>query len=365
MLFPRTIADGSAFCNRDEERKRLKYNIDHEIHTLVMSPRRYGKTSVILRSLEEHKTSFAHVDWFLATKPEILVERLIDGIALLISNLIPINEKALKAIQNAFTSLDVGLGLYGASLQLKLTQKQVTPSRAAKDAIEGLEAILIKQKKKAVVFIDEVQDLLGSEMCDEMEALIRFHAQKSKVLTFIFSGSNRKLLKDMFEDSRRPMFNMCDKMLLGRISENSYSKFIQKAAKAKWKKEFSDNELDAIFSSTERHSYFINYLCSELWRSNTQPTEKVICNTWHRICLEEQPSIANDLSGLTLNQKRILQYATKNGITEPTSKATSLALQLSPRGVIQSLETLIKLDFLEYRDKTLYIINPAMKFFLV
>lgn len=64
--FPRGIALGQAFCNRVAERNRLISNIKAKQHTLIMSPRRYGKTSLVKYAAHEVKTIFCEADLFVA-----------------------------------------------------------------------------------------------------------------------------------------------------------------------------------------------------------------------------------------------------------------------------------------------------------
>ena len=64
VYFPRGIATGIAFCNRENERQRLIKNINSRQHTLIMSPRRYGKTSLALKNLEKIKWPYAQVNLY-------------------------------------------------------------------------------------------------------------------------------------------------------------------------------------------------------------------------------------------------------------------------------------------------------------
>ena len=50
--FPLGLAEGRAFCNRDDEREKLIANIELNRSTMVTSPRRYGKTSLVLYVLK-------------------------------------------------------------------------------------------------------------------------------------------------------------------------------------------------------------------------------------------------------------------------------------------------------------------------
>jgi hypothetical protein len=58
-LFPLRVAKGENFCNRAEEKRRIQNNITNIQHTLLISPRRYGKTSLALQALHESKKPHA------------------------------------------------------------------------------------------------------------------------------------------------------------------------------------------------------------------------------------------------------------------------------------------------------------------
>ena len=60
--FPTYLAFGKAFCNRKEETARLIYNIEQQVPTLIMSPRRYGKTSLALNTFKNLKNVCSLLD---------------------------------------------------------------------------------------------------------------------------------------------------------------------------------------------------------------------------------------------------------------------------------------------------------------
>ena len=62
--FSHKVATGEAFCNREDERAVLKHNIAENIHTVVYGPRRYGKTSLVCRAIEESGHPHAMIDLF-------------------------------------------------------------------------------------------------------------------------------------------------------------------------------------------------------------------------------------------------------------------------------------------------------------
>ena len=62
--FPQGIATGTAFCNRTEERKLLKNSVASNEHTVLVAPRRYGKTSLITQVLKDVDHPSVNMDFF-------------------------------------------------------------------------------------------------------------------------------------------------------------------------------------------------------------------------------------------------------------------------------------------------------------
>lgn len=366
MIFPKKIAEGQSFYNRQTERKILQNNFENIQHTLVISPRRYGKTSLILKVIHETKLPFAYIDLFLAVSDEIVVERFLDGVAKLIKMILPINIKALQKIKNFFKSFHVSLAAGSVSVELKFESSIKSASQTLRQAIEGLEALLIKHRKKAVFFIDEIQDVVDIPICDEFEAILRFYAQKTKCLSFAFSGSNRKLLKKLFDDKSRPLYKMCDRINLQKIKASDHKNFIEKAAKKHWHQDLSGQTLEEIVELTDGHPFYVNYLCSRLWLLEKLPTHSIVAETWQQICQDEISQVANDLSSLTHNQVCILrQIATAQSFKPTLTKEQLQQLDLTSRGLQKSLKGLLDRDFIELLEGNYRIIDPLIKTILM
>lgn len=371
LSFPRKLAEGTSFCNREAVRLKLANIINKAEHAVLVSPRRYGKTSLVLKVVDDLRSPFAHVDLFLALDAEMVIERFLQGIEQLIGRLMSINAKAVLVVKEFFKNFNVSLAVGPLSLGVKFdAPAKKKPEQVLFEAFEGLEAFLNKKRKKAVFFIDEMQDILGLPICDAVESTIRFFAQKSKYLSFIFSGSNRRLLQAMFDDKARPLWKLCQRIHLQRIDEKHYEKFINKAAKQKWKKELTRPALEEIFHLTECHPYYVNYLCSELWDGKVAPTREKVENTWQHICEEEASGVAEMLRGLSNNQKRILIYIAKQGVWfQPTSSQSVSDLKMTARGVLQALKGLLEKDFVEpilQEEKQGYrVVDPLLKQFFI
>ena len=78
--FPRGIAVGEAFCNRESERKCLSKIIKSGQHTLLMSSRRYGKTSLVRYVIHEMNIPFGEADLFVAIDAKRIEQQVLAGI---------------------------------------------------------------------------------------------------------------------------------------------------------------------------------------------------------------------------------------------------------------------------------------------
>lgn len=347
-LFPRKLAEGSAFCNREEIRGKLAREIKNVEHAVLVSPRRYGKTSLVLKVIDDLKIPFGHVDLFLAINEERVVERFLDGIAQLINSIVPSNTKALSMVKDFFKNFNVSVGIGSVSVGLKFDPPKKPPQRILLEALEGLEGFLAKKNENAVFFIDEMQDIIKLPICSDVEFVLRSCAQKSKRISFIFSGSNRKLLKKLFEDSSRPLWKVCKKINLKRIERAHYIRFLSQASKKQWKSDISMSALDEILDLTECHPYYVNYLCSELWDRETPPTREIVEDSWRLICKLEATSVAEILAEISDNQKALLLYIAQHKVMfSPSSREAMSALKLTSRGILQSLKGLVDKDLVE------------------
>src|SRR3989338_5032371 len=110
--FPLRIATGEQFRNRLDEKALLNRNIDLTRHTVLLAPRRYGKSSLVYKVAEESKAPFAVIDLFLAHDEQAMTKRRVLGISQIVSRITPITTKALHSIQKHFNNFKVNFSTH-------------------------------------------------------------------------------------------------------------------------------------------------------------------------------------------------------------------------------------------------------------
>ena len=128
-LFPRGIASKAAFCNRTEEVKRLTANIENLTHSLLMSPRRYGKTSLALRAIEISKLPYTHIDLFMKYDPDAIFDEFYEGISVLISKVIKPTEKAIRKLESLIKNISISLKLGKVGFEFSIEPKSIASKR--------------------------------------------------------------------------------------------------------------------------------------------------------------------------------------------------------------------------------------------
>jgi hypothetical protein len=365
--FPLGIATGNAFCNRVNERQRLVKNIKAHQHTLITSPRRYGKTSLVLFVLEKLGIPYSKVDLFVALDAKACEEQLIHGIQNLLNKISSHPERMFRLVRDYFaqTKKRWTIGFKGVHLEL-IPDSESDAAINIMDALLALESVLAKKRQRAVLFIDEFQEIGVLPSAKALEGAIRHVAQETKYLLLIFSGSNRHLLTHMFDDKSRPLYMLCERIILDRIQEEHYVDFINKIAMKTWKRHFSIEAFAEIFILTERHPYYMNVLCNALWKScedkSHPPDVNEIKRIWQEYIYIERTRISRELSYLSFGQRKILTAISFGHTTELTGKNVLQKVGITGPSVINALEVLEERDLVGKKDDGSYfIIDPLMK----
>lgn len=362
--FPLSLAGGSAFCNREEEQKHLKYNLLESRPTLIIAPRRYGKTSLAMHTLNHLKLHFAAFDFLSAVTLHDIEKIILKGVGLLIGRIEKGPKKALKLATDLFSGLSIKFSLDALGLSIEINKKSVDTATNILNILERMEKLSAQYNKKIVLFFDEFQRLYQISEDQAVESVMRQVAQSSKNLSFVFSGSNRHILHQIFNDRNRPFYKLCDRITLDRISKDEYRKYISTAA-VKSSKVIDDNAICKALGLTELHPYYVNVLCSRLWRLENITVEEVI-HSWHQYTIEERSQVANEIDMLSVAQRKFLTILARvHGTNSPRSNEFQIQAEMPGATITQAINILEKKDYI-YKDPDGYYksLDPLISYVL-
>lgn len=364
QFFPQGVVTDEAFCNRDVERAILANKIFMHEHTVLVAPRRYGKTSLITQVLRESRFPGERIDLFFVLSHDEVLKAITSAASRLVSALLPKTKSTTKKIIDAINRLNPRLtfGLLGQKLEITFKQHN---EQSISELLLALDAFAAKTQQKAVIVFDEFQQVGELSNSHSIEAAIRHAVELSQNITYIFCGSERHLLNEMFSDKSRPLYHLCELMKIGRIPSSCYAKFLNKMAQQRWFKPLDDQVIAEIIQLTENHPYYVNVICRRLWHTNKLPTVTIVREIWDDYVNQQSDWIINDLSALTLNQRKLVAALADQSTDAPHSQAFCLRAGLLPANVQRSLESLKRLDFIDQNDQGAYkVLDPAVAYFI-
>lgn len=362
--FPTGLALDQAFINRTEERLYLSQRIKNNQHTVLMAPRRYGKTSLVVKVSEEMGLPYHMVDLFPSDCEEEVRDLIAEKVGELVFTLSNNLEKIKKIIFDVFQSMkpELVLGAFGQKLQMTFSKNSTDDILKL---LLNLNTVAERVGKKAVFFMDEFQQISGFKKFHKLEASIRHAVERSKNITYIFSGSNKNLLSKMFGDDSRPLYKLCHIMELGKITEGHYRPYLNQQAESKWGKKLENNQLQSIFTLTECHPFYMNMLCQLVWDQVSYPCVNTITHIWMKYVDTQRHFIEPTLSNLSMNQRKMLKGLANSDPVEALGVKFLAPLKLSASSAQQALDYLQKKGLIQRSNNGSYfILDAAIKFFL-
>lgn len=367
-LFPLGYAQGPAFCNRDRERAELAENILSGVHTYITGTRLYGKTSLVRQvatELGRKRAPRVHsysVDVLTVGTIEELDALLRDAAGKLSAQFLPKNKRVLGHLGTFFQGFRPELTFRNDGVSVKLFSDKVS-SATITELLEGLDQAAQHYKRRAVLIIDEFQEIAHIESSRTIEAAIRNVAKGATALSFVFLGSERSSMKLMFEDKSRPMFNSASvHMALERISAQDYRTFLVEAARMRWKKTIGDSAVDTILELTDRHTHYVNMLCRLLWRKSRMPTANAVQDTWTELLRVQRNHVQRDIGGLAGAQRSVLRAIAIESTDQPTATAYLARFKIASATMRRSLDVLKERDFVrETRSGHWEVVDPVLR----
>ncbi len=354
------VVSGESFCNRTKEVADLRRSVENAEKLFVYSERRLGKTSLIrkvLAELPEAEYLTVYIDlWPTDGETSFVLacakayseamassaDRLLNITKTFFSRLIPsvsANDDGKPVVTFGFDQKRPDVPLLEDVLDI--------PARAA-----------AKDGRRVVVVFDEFQQILEYES-DTVERLLRSSIQHQTDVAYIFCGSRKHLIRQMFMDSQRPMYRSGAHYPLGLIGEEHWQGFI--AGKfEETGKNISAGIISTLYALTEGHPFYTQHLCHPLWElceSGKAVTEEMIGQATELLLERESYAFENLWDSLTRNARRLLKgIAAEGSGTQVFSAEFIRKYQLgSSSNAQRAVDLLMKKDIIDKEEHSIVI----------
>lgn len=309
----------SLFCDREEELNTLCQYIEAGSNITLISPRRYGKTGLIYRTfdaLREQKKPIRtfYVDIYATQSIDDFIEKLTESLVDVLGKTSAI-KKLFKTIAGIRPVLSYDPINHNAKLSFTFANEQ-----EKKLSIKAIFDFLEAEDQKVLIAIDEFQQIREYDEAGYMEALLRSYIQPLKNVQFIFCGSKRHIMTNMFADARSPFYESTRFLYLDKINADAYSAFIEQKF-AEGGKTITQEAIDYILEWTRRHTFYTQSLCNLIYQ---QANKKVtLLNVYQAIDMTLKSNAETFIQWrelLTKQQWNFLKAVAKEGtLTQPTA----------------------------------------------
>lgn len=329
------------FCDREDEISRLVEAANNKRSVMLHSMRRMGKTGLIHHLhhtlSSQYKYHCIYLDILDTTSDSDFVSQFITTC---INQLYSSQSNILKKVTTFFGkyrpkfSIDTLTGNPIIELDIN-TQKEIDLS------LEATFNLLNESKKKIHIAIDEFQQI-GNYPTTRIDATIRKHLSRSKNIRMLFSGSQRHLLLQLFNDPKKPMYRLVEQMELFEISYSAYSEFIQAQFK-KGKKKIDDRVVHLILKWTRSHTFYTQYICNRLYSLDKKVIEEPdLLLIQQRVLKEMEMNFLSYKNILSTNQYKVLKaIAKETTVKSVLSKEFTSTYGLASSTARQSLNYLV------------------------
>ncbi len=355
------------FCDRQKEAHRIIDKVTNGENIVVMAARRIGKSKLIDFCLD----SPAIKDQFLTISIDILRTSSINEFTFELGKAVfdaaaHRSTKMMKMVVNTLKSINGCFGYDPVSntptfnLSLGDISNPLYTLEEIFDCIEQAD-------KKCIVAIDEFQQI-GYYPEKNMEAILRTHIQKCSNANFIFSGSERHLISEMFSEKAHPFYNSADIMNLDVIPLDKYEEFAVRLFR-KFHKDISSEAVDKVYSTFGGNTYYVQKVVHEAFNqtgTGQQADEQMMEDIIQSLILDNDHKFSEILSRLTLPQKELL-YAIAKDVTarQITSSAFTKKHSLRSASSVQNaIKKLLEYHLVSTSQGSYYIDDQLMQLWL-
>ena len=364
------VVPGEAFVDREPELDRLVADLGSGQKVFLISPRRYGKSSLIRQTLESLRRRGAlSVDVTVSSYSSYLA--FLEGYARAIASVESKWERARTWLMEAIASTrpevryepkDTGLGRFSVAFPQVTTARDL--NRLANEVFALPGKLATERKRTIVIALDEFQ-AIDSFNGNSVEHALRAATQHQRQVGYVFAGSEPSLMEKMI-GPRRPFYKAGPVMRLQKISPTLFGDFIeQRFVKTGMKPEAGVAE--AIVDLAGNLPYDVQRLAHETWddvraRGARKVTLEDLHGTLTRL-LSEQETIFEALwQRLTLQQRATLRAVVLQGGREiHSADARSRHRLAGPSTIQKSLAALTKQDVLLKEGPRYVVVDSLLR----
>lgn len=354
------------FCDRTEETKRLTSLLVNGNHVALMSPRRMGKTGLIRHCFAQQELQNNYYLFLVDIYATKSLAELTYALGKAILSVLKSKErKVWERFIQVVGSLRTGITLDAQGLPS--WNLEIGDIHSPKISLDEIFLYLKSADKPCLVAIDEFQTIMDYPE-QNVEAMLRTYIQDCNNAWFVFSGSKRHMMGEMFSSPARPFYQSASTISLKPISLGAYSSFITNHFE-KGGKQIIPEAIQYVYEKFEGTTWYIQKICNELY-AMAEPG--LVCEikdvdiAINNAVNEKDDTYQDLMARLSAKQKTLLLALAHSGKNiQPTSAEFIKKYHLTSASAVQrSMSALMDKDIVTNSNGQYYIYDYLLYYWL-
>lgn len=348
------------FCDRSEETAFLRKQIQNGRDVALISPRRIGKSGLIQHFFNQSDIKEQYYVFFIDIYATTSLAEFVYTLGKEIyAQLKPQSTLWKEKFFQIISSFRIGFKLDSMtgepSFDLGLGDIQ-----APQTSLDEIFAYIEEADKPCIIAIDEFQQIC--EYAEKnVEALLRTKIQKCHHAQFIFSGSKRHVMSNMFNTPSKPFYQSTISMGLEPIPILTYISFATNLFEER-DKHIDKEVIEAIWTQYDGYTWFVQMMMNELYAltpSGKTCTAMMIDEARRNVIMSQEQSYKDMMANLPPKQKIVLQAIAREGIAQNITSAKFIKkYNLNSASSVQSaVKMLLKNDIVTQTNNEYKIYN--------
>lgn len=360
FLFGKTVSE-EAFTNRTADIARLQTNLSNHVNTILISPRRWGKSSLVKKvaaQLQSRSTKMIQLDLLSIRNEEafykLLAAETIKATSNKLTEWITTAKEFLKHITPKISVGTDPVNDFEISFEWKELEKHY------KEILNLPQKIAAKKNIHLIICIDEFQNCAAFKEPSLFQKRLRTEWQHHQQVTYCLYGSRQHMMAQLFEKQSMPFYKFGDVMYLPKIERSDWILFIQKQFRSTTKK-ITAELANTIAAMVQDHSYYVQQLSYLVWTAATKTVTKEIVQQSIEKLLEQNAILyTRDTEELTNMQHNFLK-AVASGIHKGlSSKEVLQDYRLgTSANVLKIKKALLQKELIDDSGGGIYFLDPV------
>lgn len=360
------VTSGDNFTDREKETARLLLNFQHGINTVLISPRRWGKTSLVKKACglaQSDTLKVVYLDVFSCRSDRDFYDAFASAV------LKQTSSKLDEWLENAKLFLSrispkISLGtdpMTDFSISLELNPK----SDDVDEILQLPEKIAQKKGCNIVVCIDEFQQIAEFKDSKIFQKRLRTIWQQQKSVSYCLFGSKKHLMNELFEKKSLPFYKFGDAIYLPKIGTSDWINYICNRFEATGK-QISEELAEKICQRVENHSSYVQQLAWLVWiHTDKVATEQDFEAAYQDIIDQNSPLFEKQTESLTTHQMKFLRAIIDGIHSEFSTQEVLQKYKLGSSANVSIIkQALVKKELIEIEKRQAIIPDPIMKAWL-